>query len=1116
MRRRLLAVVLACAGFGLFAQAPMSIKIKDLIICYAGTEDHPHYVAPAEEYLARVKKSGANLTNSAQIEVTYIGFESVPQAQAAFQRAVDIWSSILVTPMPVRIQARWVPLAAGVLGSANYTAAYANFTGAQRLNVFYPVAIAEKITGRELNDGEPDIFANFSSTFNWHFDPDDPNVPSGQYDLTTVVLHEIGHGLGFSGTFTSSSGQGLYGLLGTGVPIVYDAFLQNSTNQNLIQTFSSPSANLNAQLTGEFLFFKGNSGTSKIYAPTVFNPGSSISHLDEFTFNGTPDALMTPQIAARERIRDPGIAQNILEDLGWDMVYIDHFELPDQENINGPYTISATIRSDHGYTPGSVVLHYTLNGTVFTDVVMTPQGSDVFTADIPGTGVARDYGYYISVENTNGFKYVNPGILVSPLQAQRQNIYVFSTGPDTKAPKITHAKKPFLLDTETQLVVDAEISDNTGHADVVIKYLLNNVPQSDVVMTLTEPEADSIYTATLNFGALNNGDQIKYRIVAIDHAVNPNTGYSPSQNEYHVLNVVGLGETKDFYANDFESTELDGDFFGTGYTISQPAGFNNRAIHSEHPYVHGAGFPGNERELIYQLRYPIRVQAENATLRYDEIVLVEPGEVGSVFGESDFYDYVIAEGSIDGGETWQILLPGYDARANTDWLARYNLAIDANGNSSGTGIPSLYRPRTIDLLETFEVEDEVVIRFRMYVDQLAGGWGWSIDNVKIQIDDTPPVIRHNHIDYLTSGANLPNLDVSVTDQSEFGDVVVEYELNDELTGTITASGASSGQLIPFDFPVEDFSAGDELRYKISVTDASGNTATLPESGFLTITFLTPGTPVTEYHNDFNSETTDFIGNFFTFGTQAGIESGFTGVWDSYPLGFGLEGSSSFSLTLKKPITISASNPIIRFNEIVLVEGHANGIDFGSEAFNDYVVVEGSSDNGDTWTPFEDGYDAVEDVAWSNTLASNGSGTQSLFRTRTINMKSSGDFITGDDVLIRFRLFSNETIKGWGWAIDNLFVQNVITAVDGDLDASVDTYPNPATDKIVVQVQSPSARDFSVQLLNMQGQKVYDGIAHGTNGKVTHTIAAGHLAVGMYIVKVSDGTKSTVRKIIKRG
>lgn len=1116
MRRILLVFAIVCFGYAAQAQKPMSIKIKDPIICYAGTEDHPHYVAPAAEYLAQVKKKNANLTNSTQIIVEYIGFESVPQAQAAFQRAVDIWSAVLVTSVPIRIQARWVALSPGVLGSANYTAAYANFTGAQRLNVFYPVAIAEKITGRELNDEGPDIFANFSSTFSWHFDPDDTNIPPGKYDLTTVVLHEIGHGLGFSGTFTTSNGQGRFGLLGTGVPIVYDVFLQNGSTQNLIQTFASPSLGLNNQLTSNSLFFDGNSGTNKIYAPNPFNGGSSISHLDEATFNGTDSALMTPQVASQERIHNPGLAKNILEDLGWNMVYIDHFELPDQENINGPYTINASIRSDHGYKPESVILHHTVDGTNFTDVVMTALGSDAYTATIQGTGVAQSYGYYISVDNTDDFNYVNPGILVAPMQAQRQNIYVFSTGPDTKVPKITHAKKAFLLDTETQLVVDAKVSDNTGSADVTLTYLLNDVAQSDVTMTLIEPETDSIYTATLNFGELNNGDQIKYRIVATDHAVNPNTAYSPSQTEYHVLNIVGLGETKDFYTNDFETTELDGDFFGTGFTISQPSSFLDRAIHSEHPYGHGAGYPGNERNLIYQLRYPIRVQAANATLRFNEIVLVEPGDAGSVFGDDNFYDYVIVEGSIDGGETWEPLLDGYDSRANSDWLARYNTSIDANGNSTGNGTPSLYKLRTIDLLQTFDVGDEIVIRFRTYIDQLAGGWGWAIDKVKIQIDETPPVIRHNHIDYLTSGTNLPDLEVRVTDESEFGDVVIDFELNEELTGTLTASGATSGQLIPFDFPVEEFTAGDVLRYKITVTDASGNTATLPPNGYLTIAFLTPQTPVVEYHNDFNSETSDFIGNVFDFGTDTGFENTFVGVWGPYPLGFGLDETSNFSLILKKPIAIAATNSIIRFDEIALVEGHGNGVVFGSEAFNDYVVVEGSKDGGETWIPLEDGYDAVEEIAWSNIFSTNGSGNQSLFRSRIINMKSSGDFNTDDEVLIRFRLFSNATVNGWGWVIDNLFIQNVITEIEPALHVRLSTYPNPATEKLVVEVQTQSSRDFLIQLLNVQGQKMYEASGHATNGTLSHTIATGHLAAGMYLVKISNGSESVVRKVIKGG
>jgi hypothetical protein len=225
--------------------------------------------------------------------------------------------------------------------------------------------------------------------------------------------------------------------------------------------------------------------------------------------------------------------------------------------------------------------------------------------------------------------------------------------------------------------------------------------------------------------------------------------------------------------------------------------------------------------------------------------------------------------------------------------------------------------------------------------------GLVIDNLKIQIDDTPPSILHDHLDYLTSGTNLPTLDVVVTDGSALGDVVLNYRLNTtEITGTLTASEVTSGQTIPFPFPVEEFSAGDMLEYNITVTDAAGNTATLPEEGFIKVPFFTPETPVAQYNNNFNAAGTDFIGNFYNISTPDGFENGLLQIdqvssTGFYPLGFGLDSTSDFTYTLKKPITISASNTIIRFDEIVLVEGHANGAIFGTNEFNDYVVIEGS-------------------------------------------------------------------------------------------------------------------------------------------------------------------------------
>src|SRR5690606_26188576 len=80
----------------------------------------------------------------------------------------------------------------------------------------------------------------------------------------------------------------------------------------------------------------------------------------------------------------------------------------------------------------------------------------------------------------------------------------------------------------------------------------------------------------------------------------------------------------------------------------------------------------------------------------------------------------------------------YDARANNTWLSRYNGNI-IDHISQAAGEPSLYRERTIDLLENgnFSPGDEVLIRFRLFADQLANGWGWAIDNLVIQEEDEP-------------------------------------------------------------------------------------------------------------------------------------------------------------------------------------------------------------------------------------------------------------------------------------------------------------------------------------------------------------------------------------------
>ncbi len=298
---------------------------------------------------------------TATFNVTYSGF--TPQAQAAFQYAVDIWASLITSTVPINVKANWTALPPNVLGSAGAASVVRNFPGAKISNTWYSIALAEKLAGASLNSAfADDIVANFSSTFsNWYFGTDG-NTPAGKYDFVTVVLHELGHGLGFSGSMsTDSSGVGSWGL--SGFAIVYDLGAENGGGQLLTNTgaFPNPSSSLGAQLTGNSLYFDGVEANAaaggtrpRLYAPTPWKQGSSFSHLDEGTYAaGNTNSLMTPGVGTAESIHSPGpITLGLFRDMGWETanltsVRISTSTMPGEfdlrQNYPNPFNPSTTI-----------------------------------------------------------------------------------------------------------------------------------------------------------------------------------------------------------------------------------------------------------------------------------------------------------------------------------------------------------------------------------------------------------------------------------------------------------------------------------------------------------------------------------------------------------------------------------------------------------------------------------------------------------------------------------------------------------------------------------------------------------------------------------------------------
>lgn len=685
--------------------------------CYASPEVRKAYVAPP------VKLKSANQM-AATIKVTYTGFPA--QAQQAFQYAVDIWKNLIYSPVPIRVHVYWQSLAQGVLGSCGPANFYRNFNSTEIWNAYYPVALVEKMTGEDLSaTDEYDIIGAFSKDFSWYFGTDG-KTPSTQYDFVSTVMHELAHGLGFSGFFYSSSGKGGYGSDGSGA--VFDQFVENKNGEKLVDTalFKNPSIELNQNLTSNWLqFYTTLAGNAlpRLYAPTVWSDGSSIYHLDETYYQrDTANWLMTPFSGKGEAIHDPGpAALAIMYEMGWKTTTIFHTPIKDMETVSGPIEFNAKIVSDNGLDQSKLYLIYSLDNFLTSDSVLLKPTSvpDNYSASLT-LAVNTHISYYFKATDLLNRVYVLPS-------GAPQRLYSFKIGPDTEPPVIFHDPVTYLIASDLSATINAEITDNIGVKSARVEYMVNHGTPHE--FQLVNDTLDH-YTGQLTFpvGSLNDGDTISYRIVATDVSSNANMAFSPASG-YYKIPVEGIRNAVSSYANNFDS--ITNDFISASFSIYQPSGFNSPALNSPHPYP-SPNQDNASLNFTALLKYPI-VLKKGGKMSFDEIALVEPGDPGSIFGDQNFYDYVIVEGSKDRGQTWKPFLDGYDCRAQQSWETLYNSSI-VGQNSTAVPGPALYVNRPIGLLDNgnFAIGDTVLIRFRLFSDPYANGWGWIIDNLKIQ------------------------------------------------------------------------------------------------------------------------------------------------------------------------------------------------------------------------------------------------------------------------------------------------------------------------------------------------------------------------------------------------
>src|SRR3546814_7820637 len=91
------------------------------------------------------------------------------QRRIVAQFAADLWGSVLVSDQPVFVGAQFNPLGPNVLGSAGATFVSSDFAPGIVADTWYSSALADAISGADLEPGFIDINSQFSSDFDFYF-----------------------------------------------------------------------------------------------------------------------------------------------------------------------------------------------------------------------------------------------------------------------------------------------------------------------------------------------------------------------------------------------------------------------------------------------------------------------------------------------------------------------------------------------------------------------------------------------------------------------------------------------------------------------------------------------------------------------------------------------------------------------------------------------------------------------------------------------------------------------------------------------------------------------------------------------------------------------------------
>ena len=303
--KRSFAIAISFANFLAGFTTPSAAQSQVLV--RPATQWGNVYAGPATNSLQTPKPKVANLEKKSKIIVKFNNFPKWTEIQ--LQAAVDVWAENFESKVPIHIEATWGRSSSySVLGSARPGNYFANFAGAPDPSLWYPSALANALAGKDLDSENPEMIITVNSLADW-YRGGGVGPSKTEYDLQSVMLHEMAHGLGF---LSNSNYDDFFGFGSIDQPTPFDAYVQTGDGRRL-SDLPSPSLELGEALTSKLVWsgangIAANGGVKPLlHSPRKYEDGSSTSHLDENAFdNAGKNAVMSPNLAAGEVFHEPG------------------------------------------------------------------------------------------------------------------------------------------------------------------------------------------------------------------------------------------------------------------------------------------------------------------------------------------------------------------------------------------------------------------------------------------------------------------------------------------------------------------------------------------------------------------------------------------------------------------------------------------------------------------------------------------------------------------------------------------------------------------------------------------------------------------------------------------